>query len=59
MIRLQWFVCTRGVIHVRVAYVIVWNGVLVVLRPRPEREHEFRTPTLDKWRLQASKADLN
>lgn len=77
MIRLQWFVCDRGVIHVRHVYVAMWNGMLVVLRPRavdddclgdgvctdPQcRRHgmrEFRQSVGDKWRLQASKADLN
>lgn len=64
MIRVQWFVCDRGVIHVRTAYVINYYGRWIVLQVRPveprrQARHEFRTRTLDKWRAQAAKADLN
>lgn len=33
MIRVQWFVCAGGVIHVRKVYVVMWEGMLVVLSP--------------------------
>lgn len=38
MIRVQWFVCNAGVIHVRRAYVVMWNGMLVVLSPEALRQ---------------------
>lgn len=38
MIRVQWFVCSAGVVHVRHAYVVMWNGALVVLSPAALRQ---------------------